>query len=438
MSRTRKWKLVGTLVALGLCLLIVSGWSYYTTRPNYRLELGQESLRRGESELRLASLANWFAFAGRPPRRSHDKAQRLVWLLEAGDHPVHAHLLRGQLLFEQEKYEFALEELNAIPEVFWDKREPMRLQTASMAGQCLLKMNLPRQAERPFRYAVDKWLEDLDPHRGLIDAHRGLFVIYYDQGALTPALYHLRELARLEPTDGRPWRTMGYIAKEILEQNPTAVEYYQEALRRNLEPRAVEETHMEFGEVLVKQSKYQEALTHLEQVQAIPKVLALRAECLWTLGKPAEAKELVSQALAAVQSEPEALDALRLRARIYLDESHDEPAEGRTSRDVEEAAGLLKRALRIDPHDHVSRHLLSQAYDRMGRSADAAEQRRLLAQTHSYLQELAELNKIAMEHPWDGDVRQRLEQVCLKLNLKDLAEMWHRAAQSSAGAGSSK
>ncbi len=438
MTRTRKWKWVGTLAAIGLCLLVVLGWSYYTTRPNYRLELGQESLRRGDSGWQLASLANWFAFAGRPPRQGHDRAQRLVWVLEAGDHPLHAHLLRGQLLFEQEKYELALEELNAIPEVFWDRREPLRLQTASMVGQCLLKMNLPRQAERPFRYTVEKWPEDLDPHRGLIDAHRGLFVIYYDQGALTPGLYHLRELARLEPTDGRPWRTMGYIAKDILEQNPTAVEYYQEALRRDLGPRAVEETHMEFGEVLVKQCKYQEALTHLEQVRAIPKVLALRAECLWSLGKSSEAKELVSQALESVNGEPEALDALRLKARIYLDESHDEPAPGGASRYVQEAEGLLKRALLIDSHDHVSRHLLSQAYDKMGRSADAAEQRRLLAQTHSYLQELAELNKIAMEHPWDAEVRQRLEQVCLKLNLKELAEMWRRAAQTSAGAGNAR
>jgi tetratricopeptide (TPR) repeat protein len=299
-------------------------------------------------------------------------------------------------------------------------------------------MNLPREAERPFRYAVEKWLEDLDPHRGLIDAHRGLFVIYYDQGAITPALYHLRELTRLEPADGRPWRTMGYIAKNILEQNPTAAEHYQEALRRDLSPRAAEETHMELGEVLVKQGKYQEALKHLEQVRAIPKVLALRAECLWSLGKPTDAKDVLAQALAAAPTESDALDALRLRARIYLDESHDEPVEGRASRYLQEAAGLLERALRIDPHDHASRNLLTQAYGKMGRPDDAAEQRRLLAQTHEYLDELAKLNQIAMEHPWDADVRQRLEQVCIKLNLRQMAEMWRRAAHTSAGASSSK
>jgi len=386
----------------------------------------------------MASYANWFAFAGRPPPLNHDKAHRLVLLLEAGGYPVHAHLLRGQLLFGQEKYELALRELNAIPEEFWDKREPLRLQTASMAGQCLLKMNLPRQAERPFRYTVEKWLEDLDPHRGLIDAHRGLFVIYYDQGALTPALYHLRELARLEPADGRPWRTMGYIAKDILEQNPDASEYYQEALRRDLSPRAAEETHMELGEVLVKQGNYQQALEHLEQVRAIPKVLALRAECLWSLGKPIDAKDLLDQALAAAGTESEALDALRLKARIYLDEAPDEPAEGSGSRYVHEAAGLLERTLGIDPHDYVSRSLLIQAYRKLGRPADAAEQQRLLAQTRAYLEELAKLNHLAMEHPWDTEVRQQLEQVCLKLNLKELAEMWRRAAQTSAGAASPK
>src|SRR5262249_29347031 len=138
MTRTRKWKLVGMLVGLGLCLLIVPGWSYHTTRPDYRMNLGQEILRRGDSNApgRLASYANWFAFAGSPPRPRHDKAHRLVLILEAGGYPVRAHLLRGQLLFAQEKYESALQELNAIPEEFWDKREPLRLQTASMAGQC--------------------------------------------------------------------------------------------------------------------------------------------------------------------------------------------------------------------------------------------------------------------------------------------------------------
>src|SRR5260370_19179657 len=103
----------------------------------------------------------------------------MVLVLEGGGNPVHGLLLGGQLLFGQEKYELALRELNAIPEEFWDKREPLRLQTASMAGQCLLKMNLAREAERPFRYTVEKWLDDLDPHRGLIDAHRGLFFLFY-------------------------------------------------------------------------------------------------------------------------------------------------------------------------------------------------------------------------------------------------------------------
>ena len=68
----------------------------------------------------------------------------------------------------------------------------------------------------------------------------------------------------------------------------------------------------------------------------------------------------------------------------------------------------------------------------------SVEQQRLLAQTRAYLEELAKLNHLAMEHPWDTEVRQQLEQVCLKLNLKELAEMWRRAAQTSAGATSPK
>ncbi len=428
MTRSRMRKLVGLFVALGLAAL-VGGWSWSTTRPDYRLRLGREALHRGDEGSRgwWASLPHCFAYAGWAPGRSRDKAERLVLLLEAGGHVLHAHLLRGELLFRQEQYDLALMEINALTDQFWEEHEEFRPETAAIAGQCLLRMRLPRQAARPLSYVVDMWPESLDPHRGLIDAHRGLFVIYYDQGALLPALHHLQEWARLEPADGRPWRTMGYISKDVTEANPEAVDYYQEALRRDLSPRAAEEVHMELGEVLVKQSKYQEALENLEQVRAIPKVLALRAECLWSLGQTDRAKALLDQALTRVRAEPEALEALRLSGRFHLDEANQDPAK------IQEAARLLERALLINPHDFICRHLLSDAYEKLGRPADAAEQRRLVAQTQADLQELRKLNETAVKEPWDADVRKRLEKVCLKLDLKQLAEMWHRAAEACAG-----
>jgi tetratricopeptide (TPR) repeat protein len=429
MMRLRMPRFLLLLFGLALAGGLVTGWSWSTTRPDYRLKLGQEVLRREDEGPKggLAWLVNGFAFAGLPPRTSQDKAERLVLLLEAGGHALHAHLLRGQLRFHQEQYELALVEFNALTDRFWEEHEEMRQEAAAVAGQCLLKLNLPREAERPLRYAVDEWPEGLDPRRGLIDAHRGLFVIYYDQGAYLPALRHLQEWARLNPADGRPWRTLGFIAKDIEEQNPKAVDYYQEALQRELSPRAAEEVHMELGEVLVKQSNYEEALEHLKAVRSIPKVLALRAECLWSLGRLAEAKSLLNLALANARMEAETLEALRLSARLVLDEADQDSAK------THEAVQLLERALRIDPHDVVCRNLLTQAYVRLDRPADAAEQRRLLDQTHSYLQELTSLNQIAVDHPWDADVRKRLEEVCLKLNLKELAAMWHRAAEACAG-----
>jgi tetratricopeptide (TPR) repeat protein len=105
---------------------------------------------------------------------------------------------------------------------------------------------------------------------------------------------------------------------------------------------------------------------------------------------------------------------------LYLD-AGDAPA----------AASLLERLLRVDRHDFVGRFQLAQAYEALGRHADADEQRRLGQQTENDLTELTKLNQQAMYNPWDATVRERLAELYTKLDRPGVAAMWIRAAAAS-------
>jgi Flp pilus assembly protein TadD len=266
------------------------------------------------------------------------------------------------------------------------------------------------EAEQAFRFVLSEQPDHTD-------AHRCLAAIYYDQGAWLAAVQHLREVARLDPEDGRPFRFMGLIYKD-LDQPNLAVPSYRDALKRRLTDVVGEEVQDELAECLVLQAHYAEALEILEQRSplgtALPKLTALRAECLWGLGRATEAEPLLDQAL---QEHPRSPELLRVRAKTLL-------AVGKSAA----AATLLERVLEIDPNDFKSRHQLAQAYEGLGRRAEAAEQRQRVKQTQDQLQELTRLTQEAKDKPWDAPLRRRLADLCHRLNRPDLAAMWQRAA----------
>ncbi|MBX9581026.1 MAG: tetratricopeptide repeat protein, partial [Gemmataceae bacterium] len=109
--------------------------------------------------------------------------------------------------------------------------------------------------------------------------------------------------------------------------------------------------------------------------------------------------------------------ALRVRALLAADAP-------------EKAIPLLEQALRADSHDTPCRYQLAQALDRLGRPADAAEQRQRLERSQALLKELTELSREAADKPKDGAVRRKLAAVCRGLDRPALAEMWQRAADA--------
>lgn len=380
--------LIGTLT-LVITLGAVAGgtaWWYQARRPDSRLRQGQEALRRGRPDI----------------------ADRLARRLEADGYPDHAHLLRGEAFLREHQLDLAVNEFNQI-----NDQGDLLTEASVIYGLAFLSLKRPFEAENCLRHVVSKQPDHLE-------AHRGLAAIYFDQGALTLAVRHAQECARLEPHKGYPFWLMGVIFKD-LGQYTSARDAYQKALERELSTAQANDVKEGLAEVLVQLKDYARAMTILDDcpasVTAKPKMIACRAECLIGLDRRAEGKSRLDNAL---QEHPQAADLLRLRAKLYL--SDDEP---------QKAAPLLERALQLDRHDHVSRYQLVQVYKMLGRPKDVAEQERLLEETQRYLAELTKLNSEIAERPWDATVRTRLAEICDKLDKPDLAAMWRQAAAAT-------
>jgi tetratricopeptide (TPR) repeat protein len=380
----RKLLSVSALLFTAVALLGGAGaWWHHTSRPEYLLREGQAALRRGDVEA----------------------ADLLAARLEASGHADHARLLFGQVYLRLKRPARALEEFNQIRD-----QGAIRLEAAASSGQCLLQLNNAAEAARCFAFV----LAEQPDH---VECHRGLAVVYYDQGAMDRALEHLHAVARLDPGDGRPHRLMGLIYKDQ-SRLAEAVRSYEEALKRPLAGEPLRKVREELTEVLLRQGDSARALEVLRACDARhaeePKLLALRAEALLTQARAPEAKDLLDRAL---RRHPGALELQKARAKLHLQDG-----EG------QEAAALLERILAAQPHDVACRYQLVKAYRMLDRTEDAAAQRARLDESQSLFHELSKLSTEAEARPWDAALRLRLADVCAKLDKAELAAMWRRAA----------
>jgi predicted Zn-dependent protease len=380
-----------SLVAATLAILGHARWGgawwYFPAGPDYRLRCGQEALYRGD----LA------------------KVDQVVQRLEADGFPDHAHFLRGHSYLRQLRFDGAVGELNQIRA----DNEPIRIQAGVIFGLGFWSQNRLREAEHLLYYVVSK-----DPDN--LEAHRGLATIYFDQGAKGLAVIHAREWVRLAPEDGNAWRFLGIIYSDFGDSNSWAADAFRHALGRNLGPEATEEVKLELAEVLAKQSEsYGEALRVLDELDPeharTQRALELRAECLWGLGRSADLPPLLDE---GQRLYPNSTALLRTRALLSL---YDNP---------QAAVAPLELAVRIDPQDRTSRFQLAQAYELLGRRAEASEQRRIHGESQKALEEMSELSKQLLDKPWDREIRLRLAAICEKLDKPAEAAMWRKAADN--------
>lgn len=388
----------GALLLLG-AVAGVGAWWYSATRPESRLRRAEEAIRRGD----------WA------------EAKRLAGRLEAAGQADLAHLVRGKALYAQAAPDLAAEGAassrwlltEALQELSQIRGEgEARLEALALGGRCLFYLQDVPQATAAF-YLVLHYQPD---H---LDAHRGLAAILYDQMAYEKVVYHAKEWGRLDPADGRPFRLIGSIRKD-LNRHPEAIEAFRDALRRELSAAHREDVQIQLAGLLVKELRYAEALAVLDDAgldaRRVPQELALRAECLMNLSRQPEARTLLDRSpLQELQTR--CPDLLRLRAQIHYNDG-----------EYQAAAALLEQGVAIDRHDFPTRHLLGLTYQRLGRSDEAQEQYRRTREIQDHLNELKKLYRQAVAKPEDASLRLRMAELYEKVGKLELARTWRRAA----------
>lgn len=373
-----------------------AGW-YFRTDPEYRLRIGQEALRHDNLD-RVEAVAN---------------------ALDAAGHAEHAALLRADALYQQGK---ALADQGIA-----DRAKPMlyravvelnkikgdgalRTRATLIMGEVCLYMQRPLDAE-------DALKEVLRREPDNVEAHRALAVAYYDLGAMAPALRHFMRVVELDPADGRSYRTMGLICKD-LGQYEEACKDYEKALAGNLYNQSPRKIRREWAECLLAEKRYADVLQVLEPLETDPEDEAarawLRGEALWALGRGAEARDAADKGLALYGHD---VPLLVLRAKI-----------GRGDGDNAKAIELLERALAIDRHDFNARYELVLAYRATGQTKKADEEQRLLDLAQQDVNELSRLSKAAADRPWDREPREKLAELYDRLGKPEQAAHWRRAA----------
>jgi tetratricopeptide (TPR) repeat protein len=294
--------------------------------------------------------------------------------------------------------------------------EVLLVDRAILAGECFVRLK-ELGVPVPLREAVQLLTFAVERQPGHVEAHRWLAAIYLDLGAVRQAVTHLEAVGRLDPQDGRPYRLLGMVHRDYQKTEP-AIVAYREALARQLEPHAAAEVVEELARLLIDTGRVPEALAVLdrcpEPFARSPAVLSLRGECLWRQSRDAEAIALVE---AALREAPDLPAALLTRAKMHLERKQPHAA-----------IPLLERAVQLDPHDHLSRHQLVEAYRLAGDHHRADEQRRLRDETQDLKNQLTKLSTLAIQQPWDDGVRCEIARVWLRMGRPAEARVWLQAA----------
>ncbi len=393
----------------GLLLATVAGtagyWAY-TTRPDSLLRRARADLEKGDA----------------------GAAERIVDQLEQRGHVPQAHSLRGEIWLRLGRSQLRSEAdstapapLNAGARTLFSRalRELSQVaddgllgaDSAVLAAECLVQLGERYLAAEGLDAVVSRYPDSKE-------AHRWLAAIYIDTSSPWQAVRHLREWGRLDPQEGRPFRWIGLFCRDH-HRTTEAVDAYQEALRRRLTPEDRAQVIQELIEELIdRHADYRAALELLdgcpEPLRQGPALQALRAECLWGLGRTDEAVALLDRVL---QADPKLFRALRLRAQFYLLE--DRPGD---------AVPLLEQAVQLDPQDYANRQHLVQAYQQLKDLDRAKEHQRQVQETQHVRTELTQLFQKASERPWDDEVRCDIADQCLKLNRRQEARTALRAA----------
>ncbi len=193
-------------------------------------------------------------------------------------------------------------------------------------------------AMRDTQSAEQYWQQALQGLPNDPSVHRSLAMLYYDRGAIDGAVFHLQNVAKLDPSDARPLRLLGLIHKDY-EKYAEAVQFYRQALARGLVAVTREQVHVELVECLIKTREYEEGLKVLANASMTYDAVALKAECLIGLGRSSEAITELDELLA---KDNQHFPSLLARAQIHTEQ-----------REYPQAIAMLRRAKEIKSVDYL-------------------------------------------------------------------------------------
>jgi tetratricopeptide (TPR) repeat protein len=222
-------------------------------------------------------------------------------------------------------------------------------------------------------------------------------------------------VSREAPTDPRPDRLLGLIAKDS-EQFADAIGYYNESLRRDSQQPDRESILFELAESQIKQTKFQDALVTLQECTRSAAALTWQAECLSNLGQIPEAQQRLREAL---EIDHRYVPAMLGQGTLFLDIGS-----------AKEAVQSLAEAAQIEPQNSRVRFQLSQALRQLGKTEQADTELDRMREIQALEREFADLHEVASDKPSDADVRARIGELALQLGKTRLAQVWFRAALS--------
>jgi tetratricopeptide (TPR) repeat protein len=370
-------------LAVVMTAILVCWYFFFTSSPNPRkdYELALEAIDQGDFQ-RANGIADNF-----------EASQESDW----------THLLRGRIYFEQNSFSKAMKEFKKIRcEGF------IRTEGVMFSGLTLLRLDLLRDATAAFNFVLKE-----DPDR--IDAHRHLASIYYNQGAEDEALFHLNQVMRLDPNDGRPHSLTGLILSQR-EMYKEAVEEFRKGLTKDLPSNMKVEIRLLLGEALVKSFRFEEALDAIEGIIDV-RASVSRAACYTARNQFEKAHTEVDP---WIEQFPKHGDLLRRKGLIFLAQNQ-----------FQDAIRWLSESVRIEPFDYRGQYQLAQAYAGSGLEKEAAEQLARSESVRTKIRELIELSKVPALDPWDPEPRQKLADLWRELGNIEMSRTWQRAADAS-------
>lgn len=319
-------------------------------------------------------------------------------LIQTPKYQSHGWLLKGLLLSRLGKLDQAIIYLHKSAET-----ESLAIEANTVAAQCLYQSGLYLQAIQASERALEQ-----DDH--CVDARRWLAAAYYDLGAVSNAVQELERISVEAPSDPRPTRLLGLIARDS-ENYSEAIPYYRESLKRDQnQPEVV----AELAECQMKRNESAEALVTLEQCEPSAAVLTLTAECLNNLGKSNEAHDRLQDAL---KIDPQYFPAKLALGMLYLD-------QGKNS----QALQALTDAVRLNPKVSQVHFQLSQAMNRAGDKQGADRELQQMQEIQALEREFSSLHAAAAKEPNDAALRFRAGELARQLGKVKLARLWYRAA----------